>query len=184
MDIIKTKIPGCYEIHKIVRKDTRGRLVKTFSEKTFQEMALHRNFPEVYYSVSNKNVLRGLHFQIPSQHHVKLVACLQGSILDAVVDLRIESPTYGENILVELNPDKANMLYIPAGCAHGFYSLTENTIFLNKTSTGYSQKHDRGIHWDSCGIDWPTNKPIVSEKDKHLIDFASYNSPFRYQEAI
>ena len=184
MNLIQTKLPGCFEIKHKVRKDTRGKLVKTFHEKTFQEMGLHVDFPEVYYSISKKNVLRGLHFQIPSQHHIKIVLCIEGSILDAVVDLRVGSPTFGEHIIIELNPEKANMLYIPEGCAHGFFSLTEKSIFLNQTSTMYSQEHDMGIRWNSCGIDWPTDKPIVSEKDKNLIDFGSFNSPFRFQEAI
>jgi dTDP-4-dehydrorhamnose 3,5-epimerase len=184
MKLIETKIPGCFEIKHKVRKDTRGKLVKTFHEKTFQEFGLHGSFPEVYYSVSKKNVLRGLHFQVPSQHHIKIVLCLEGSILDAVVDLRVGSPTYGEHILIELNPEKANMLYVPEGCAHGFYTLSEKSIFLNQTSTMFSQDHDMGIRWDSCGIDWPNKNPIISEKDNDLIEFGSYNSPFRYQETL
>ena len=94
MEINPTKIPGCYEIKHKIRKDSRGKLVKTFHEKTFQEFGLHSNFPEVYYSVSKKNVLRGLHFQVPAQQHIKIVLCLVGGILDAVVDLRVGSPTY------------------------------------------------------------------------------------------
>src|SRR5690606_5281497 len=184
MEINKTKIPGCFEIKHKVRKDVRGKLVKTFHEKTFQEMGLHTNFTEVYYSISKKNVLRGLHFQVPSQHHIKIVLCLEGTILDVVVDISVGSRTFGEHITNELSPEKANMLYIPEGCAHGFYSLTEKTIFLNQTSAMFSKGHDMGIHWDSCGIDWPTEKPIISEKDKNLIEFGSFNSPFRYQETI
>jgi dTDP-4-dehydrorhamnose 3,5-epimerase len=184
MDLIETKIPGCFEIQHEVRMDHRGKLVKAFSEEAFREMGLHKNFPEVYYSVSKKNVIRGLHFQIPSQHHFKIVLCLQGALLDVVVDLRLGSPTFGEHILIELNSEKSNMLYVPEGCAHGFYTLTDNTIFLNQTSTVYSQEHDMGIHWDSCGIEWPSKNPVVSKKDKNAIDFSLFNSPFRYQESI
>jgi dTDP-4-dehydrorhamnose 3,5-epimerase len=184
MEIVKTKITGCFEIKHKVRNDNRGKLVKTFQAKTFQEFGLHSNFPEVYYSVSKKNVLRGLHFQVPDQHHIKIVLCLVGRILDAVVDLRVGSPTFGEHILLELSHEKANMLYVPEGCAHGFYTLTDNSVFLNQTSTMYSQKHDAGIRWDSCGIDWQKKDPIISAKDKTLIEFESYNSPFRYQETL
>jgi dTDP-4-dehydrorhamnose 3,5-epimerase len=181
MELLNTKIPGCYEIRPKVLRDYRGKLVKSFSENIFQEMGLHKNFPEVYYSVSDKYVLRGLHFQIPAQDHIKLVLCLQGALLDAVVDLRLGSPTFGEHILIELNSENSNMLYIPEGCAHGFYALTENTIFLNQTSTIYSKEHDMAIHWDSCGIEWPQKNPIVSIKDQNAIKFSSFNSPFRYQ---
>jgi len=184
MEIIKTKIPGCFEITHKVRKDVRGKLVKTFHEQTFQELGLHSSFPEVYYSVSKKNVLRGLHFQVPSQHHIKIVLCIVGRILDAVIDLRVGSPTYGEHILLELSQEKANMLYVPEGCAHGFYTLTDNAVFLNQTSTMYSQKHDAGIRWDSCGIDWQIRNPIISVKDKTLIEFELYNSPFRYPKTL
>ncbi len=184
MEIKPTKIPGCYEIKHKVRKDSRGKLVKTFHEDTFRKYGLHFNFPEVYYSISKKNVLRGMHFQVPSQHHIKIVLCISGNIMDAVVDLRVGSPTFGEHILVELNPMKANMLYIPEGCAHGFYTLSDNAVFLNQTSTMFSEKHDAGVRWDSCGIDWQIKNPIVSEKDKNLIEFESYESPFRYQETL
>jgi dTDP-4-dehydrorhamnose 3,5-epimerase len=184
MELTKTKIPGCFEIHHQVRTDHRGKLVKAFSEESFREMGLHTNFPEVYYSVSDKNVLRGLHFQMPSEHHIKIVLCLQGALLDAVVDLRVGSPTFGQHILIELNSDKSNMLYVPEGCAHGFYTLTKNTIFLNQTSTVYSQEHDMGIHWNSCGIEWPTKNPVLSKKDTNAIDFGSFNSPFTYPNEL
>jgi dTDP-4-dehydrorhamnose 3,5-epimerase len=181
MKIFKTIIPGCFELRPIIREDERGRLVKTFHQETFEKMGLTTDFPEHYYSISKKNVLRGLHFQIPSKHHIKLVSCLEGKILDAVLDLRIGSKTFGKHLLIELNSEKANMMYIPEGCAHGFLTLTEKSIFINRTSTMYSEQHYRGIHWDSCGIDWPHKNPILSEKDQQLIHFKDFKSPFKFQ---
>jgi dTDP-4-dehydrorhamnose 3,5-epimerase len=180
MKIIETPISGCYEIRTIVRKDIRGRLVKTFHKKTFLEMGLHIDFPEQYYSVSKKKVLRGLHFQIPSKQHIKLVTCLEGVIQDVIVDLRVGSPTYGEHFSILLNSELANMLYIPAGCAHGFLTISEKSIFLNRTSTMYSEAHDYGIHWNSCGIHWAGDNPILSEKDNLLPPLESFNSPFKF----
>jgi dTDP-4-dehydrorhamnose 3,5-epimerase len=183
MKVRPTKISGCFEIETIIRKDDRGRLVKTFHRASFEEMGLHTDFPEHYYSVSKKNVLRGLHFQIPDKQHIKLVTCLEGSILDVVVDLRNGSPSHGEYVFIELNSEKANILYIPEGCAHGFYTLSDKSIFSNQTSTMYSEVHDRGIHWDSCGIKWPDKNPTVSEKDKLLPDFKNFKSPFEFHPA-
>ena len=184
MRIKTTKIEGCFEIEIIVREDRRGRLVKNFHKTSFEKLGLSTDFPEHYYSVSKKNVLRGLHFQVPSQHHIKLVSCIEGRILDVVVDLRIGSPTFGEHLIIELNSEKANMLYVPEGCAHGFFTLSDKSIFLNRTSTMYSSSHDRGIHWDSCGISWPINYPIISEKDKNLPELKNFESPFKFQAAL
>jgi dTDP-4-dehydrorhamnose 3,5-epimerase len=184
MKVIPTKIDGCFEIKTIIRKDDRGRLVKTFHKASFEEMGLHTEFPEHYYSVSKKNVLRGLHFQIPSKHHIKLVTCLEGGILDVIVDLRISSPTFGEHLIVELTSEKANMLYVPEGCAHGFYTFSNKSIFINRTSTMYSEAHDKGIHWNSCGIAWPDKNPIISAKDSLLPDFKNFKSPFKFHPSL
>ncbi|PZX51290.1 dTDP-4-dehydrorhamnose 3,5-epimerase [Algoriphagus ratkowskyi] len=184
MKVKPTKIEGCFEIEIIIREDGRGRLVKNFHKTSFEKLGLMTDFPEHYYSVSKKNVLRGLHFQVPSQHHIKLVSCLEGRILDVVVDLRIGSPTYGDHLMIELNSEKANMLYVPEGCAHGFFTLSTKSIFLNRTSTMYSNSHDGGIHWDSCGIEWPTTNPIISKKDKYLPELENFDSPFKFQPTI
>jgi dTDP-4-dehydrorhamnose 3,5-epimerase len=180
MKIVPTKIQGCFELKTIVRKDDRGRLVKTFHQTTFKDLGLHTDFPEVYYSISKQHVLRGLHFQIPSKQHIKLVTCLEGKIQDVVVDLRVGSPTYGEHFSIILDSEKANMLYIPAGCAHGFYTISEKSIFVNQTSTMYSESHDRGILWNSCNIKWFSENPILSEKDSQLIPLQSFKSPFKF----
>jgi dTDP-4-dehydrorhamnose 3,5-epimerase len=184
MKVKSTKIVGCFEIEIVIHEDNRGKLIKTFHKESFEKVGLYTDFPEHYYSVSKKKVLRGLHFQIPDQHHIKLVSCLQGSILDVVVDLRIGSPSYGQHLTIELNSEKANMLYIPKGCAHGFYTLSDNSIFSNKTSTMYSSDHDRGIHWESCDIAWPDKNPILSDKDRQLPYFENFESPFKFHSNL
>ena len=165
MKKIETVISGCFELQPKVFKDDRGRLVKTFHEDTFLSIGLETNFTEEYYSISKKHVLRGLHFQTPPHDHVKCVTCLSGKILDVVVDLRKNSPTFKQHFNIELDAEKGNMLYIPKGLAHGFYVLSENAIFLNRTTTVYHPENDASIHWNSCGIKWPNSNPTVSEKD-------------------
>lgn len=173
-----TPLPGCYELHPRVLSDDRGRLVKVYHENTFAELGLHTNFAEEYYSISSQRVIRGLHFQTPPHDHIKVVGCLQGRILDVVVDLRKGSPTFKQHFMVELSAEKGNLLYVPQGLAHGFYVLSETAIFLNRASTVYSPENDRGIRWDSCGIDWPDREPIVSEKDRNMPALDDYATPF------
>jgi len=178
MEKIETSISGCFELQPRIFKDDRGKLIKTFHRDTFLDLNLETDFKEEYYSVSKKNVLRGLHFQTPPTDHVKCVTCISGKIFDVVVDLRKDSPTYKQNFAIELDAEKGNMLYIPKGLAHGFYVLTDVAIFLNRTTTVYSPENDAGIHWDSCGINWPNNKPIVSIKDIEMIELDKFKSPF------
>jgi len=178
MKKIETAIAGCFELQPTVFKDERGRLVKTFHNEMFKISGLETDFKEEYYSISKKNVLRGLHFQLPPHDHVKCVTCISGKIFDVVVDLRKNSPTYKQYFSIELDADKGNMLYIPKGMAHGFYVISDNAIFLNRTTTVYEPSCDTGIKWDSCGIKWPNSKPILSEKDAQMIPLDDFESPF------
>ncbi|WP_394184833.1 dTDP-4-dehydrorhamnose 3,5-epimerase family protein [Metabacillus halosaccharovorans] len=174
----ETKIPGCYEIKVPVFTDKRGVLIKTFQHEAFMEQKLNHVLNESYYTISHTNVLRGLHFQLPPEDHVKIVHCLSGDILDVVVDLRVGSPTYGIYESFHLTPENANMVYIPAGLAHGYYVNKGPAIMQYQVSKSYSSTHDSGINWRSVGIPWPEKNPIISEKDKHLKHFDDFQSPF------
>lgn len=178
MKIRETKIAGCYEILPKIFQDERGRFVKTFHQDIFSSYHLATNFAEEYYSYSYRNVLRGLHFQIPPRDHTKIVYCVHGAVIDAVVDLRINSPTYGEWETFDLNHETANIIYIPVGLAHGFYVTSETAILIYKVSTVYSQGHDTGIHWNSAGIPWPSQNPIISKRDSQFVSLADFDSPF------
>lgn len=180
MQINPTKIPGCYEIQLRVLGDHRGRFVKTFHEDTFAEHGLETHFAEAYYSVSSHNVLRGLHFQIPPKDHTKLVHCAQGEVLDAVVDLRVGSPTYGQWATFHLSAEQGNLVYVPAGLAHGFYIMSEQAVVMYQVSTVYAPEHERGILWNSAGIEWPSRDPIISEKDSGWLTLSEFQSPFVY----
>lgn len=180
MKIIPTSIDGCYEILPRIMEDTRGRFVKTYHRDLFTANGLATNFVEQYYSVSRKGVLRGLHFQVPPHDHAKLVYCLTGRVLDAIVDLRVGSATFGKFELVELEAKKANMLYIAAGMAHGFYALEDNTIMQYHVTSVYAPQFDAGIRWDSAGIQWPDMVPILSERDAKFVPLADFASPFTF----
>ena len=181
MKINATKIPGCYEISIDVFNDIRGNFVKTFQHTKYCELGLDTCFCEEYYTVSYKNVLRGLHFQTPPRDHTKLVYCSFGNILDVVVDLRIGSPTYGEFELFELSAETANLLYIPSGLAHGFYVLSDIAIMMYKVTSEYSPLHDSGILWNSISVPWPSRNPIMSDRDKSFLPFYNFVSPFNFE---
>jgi dTDP-4-dehydrorhamnose 3,5-epimerase len=175
---VESSIPGCVILKPRVLPDSRGKFVKIHNAEQFGELGLETVFMEEYYSISNRGVLRGLHFQLPPYDHVKCVTCLQGKILDVVVDLRTNSPTYKQHFKVQLDDVECAMLYIPAGLAHGFYTLSEPAIFLNRTTTVYNAEADTGIRWNSCGIDWPNPDPLLSSKDKKMITLDKFKSPF------
>lgn len=180
MQIKHTKISGCFELQPVVFNDERGVFVKTFLQSIFTEFELETNFTEEYYSLSHQGVLRGLHFQLPPVDHTKIVYCAFGEILDVVVDLRVGSPTFGQYELFQISSEKANMIYIPHGLAHGFYVVSEKAILVYKVSTEYSPKHDSGILWNSLGIPWPNQMPIISKRDSQFLPFSKLESPFVY----
>lgn len=164
----KTNCNGCFEVITTPFCDDRGKLVKIHHEESLLKLGLNANFEESYYSVSKQGVLRGLHFQQPPAAQIKLVSCVSGIILDVVVDLRKNSDTYKNVFAVELSSKKANMLYVPEGFAHGFYTLSKEAIFISYNSKKYVPEFDAGIRWDSIGFDWPDSSPIISKKDANL----------------
>jgi len=164
-----------------VFEDERGRFVKVFHTQAFKTHGLEINFDEEYYSVSNTNVVRGMHFQLPPMDHAKMVYCVQGAVLDVVTDLRVGSPTYGRSAVIELSSEKANSIYIPKGMAHGFCSLCDRSIMVYKVSSVYSPAQDAGILWNSDGVAWPTTQAILSERDQTFPPLDKFVSPFMYE---
>lgn len=178
MHFEETTIPGCFNIFPDVRRDERGSFVKTFHKELFVERELEHAFAEEYYSVSRQGVLRGLHFQLPPHQHAKLVYCIDGQVMDAVVDLRRGSPSYGQHAVFDLNAEAANVLYIPPGLAHGFYTLSEQATLIYKVTTVYAPESDAGILWNSAGIPWPDEKPLLSPRDQSFPWLDRFDSPF------
>lgn len=183
MNVVATALPGLFQITPDVFDDARGTFIKSHHRDVFEKHRLDPRFVETYYSVSHLNVLRGLHFQTPPRDHAKLVYCVAGKILDAVVDLRAGSPTFGKHAAFELNAENRHAVYVPSGFAHGFYSLTEGAVTVCHMTAVHAPENDGGIRWDSAGIAWPGGKPILSARDEKMPPLETLKSPFRYQAA-
>jgi len=181
MNILPLEIPDCFEIRPHVFEDNRGTLTKMVYRETFETHGLITYFDEEFYSCSKKGVLRGLHFQIPPKDHYKMVYCVAGEVLDALVDLRVGSPTYLKHILIKLSAQQSNALYISPGLAHGFYVISDLAIMIYKTSISHSPEHDQGILWNSAGIPWPDEEPLISNRDSKFNPLNMYSSPFAYR---
>jgi len=183
MNIKELEIPGCYQITPNVFKDDRGIFTKTFHWETLSKYNLDIDLKEEFYSISKKNVLRGLHFQSPPSAHNKLVYCPKGAVLYFFVDVRLGSPTYGKHLSIELNEKNTLILFLPIGIAHGFLSLENDSLMIYKTDYSYDPNTDGGIEFFSCGIELPIDhsKVIISDRDLNLIAFESYQSEFNYE---
>lgn len=167
MKIIPTHLHGVFEIVSRVFEDHRGMFVKTFHDGAFKEAGLETEFKESFYSVSKKGVLRGMHFQLPPHDHAKLVYVTSGEILDVAVDIRKESPTFGEYFSTKLSAGNAKSLYMAKGFAHGFLTLSESATVVYMTTTVHTPESDAGIRWDGFGFDWgDIDISLVSERDK------------------
>jgi dTDP-4-dehydrorhamnose 3,5-epimerase len=175
-----TALAGLVCLQPRVFTDHRGEFVKTYHDQTFRELGLPFETREEFFSTSRQHVLRGMHFQIPPADHVKLVYCITGAVLDVVLDLRRQSPTYGQAVAEELSAANRRAFYIPSGFAHGFLALTEGALMVYKTSTVHAPACDRGIRWDSFGFAWPLGgvPPILSQRDQDFPALADFHSPF------
>ncbi len=182
MELHPTPIPGCWRIVPRLIRDERGSFVKTFHRDLSAKHGLVTEFAEEFYSWSRRGVLRGLHFQLPPAQHTKVVTCLVGEVLDAVVDLRVGSPAYGRHALFPLRAEEATLLYIPEGVAHGFLAKSDNALMYYQVTSVHSPEHDAGIRWDTAGISWPSVEPIMSARDAAFPALKDFDSPFRYCE--
>ena len=165
MNIIATELDGVFEVQNKKFEDHRGLFIKTYHAEFFKEHGLCSDFKESFFSVSHKNVLRGMHFQIPPHDHDKLVYVTQGEILDVAVDVRKDSATFGEFYATKISFSNAKSLYIKKGFAHGFLTLSKQATVIYLTSTVHAPESDQGISWDSFGFDWKVKQPIVSVRD-------------------
>lgn len=179
--VTETSIFGCYEIQPRIFEDARGRFVKVFHHDEFAKLSLETEFTEEYYSHSQRDVIRGMHFQTPPFDHVKIVYCVQGEVQDVVLDLRKGSPMYGQAVAIKLSAEKGNMVYIPRGLAHGFCATSDKATLVYKVTAVYESLNDAGVHWNSFGFNWPTSNPIVSDRDASFQPLNQFVSPFSYE---
>ncbi len=178
MKLLETGFNDLFIVENFQSFDERGGFVKVFNNDLFTQFGINFIPKEIYYSISKKDVIRGMHFQRPPFEHAKLVYVAKGKILDVVLDIRKESMTYGKVFSVDLLENK-NAVYIPSGFAHGFKSLDDDTIVIYNQTSCYSKEHDCGILWNNFGFDWGIENPIVSERDKSFIDFSNFVSVFK-----
>jgi len=158
--------------------DVRGGFVKTFNGSALQALGIEFTLKESYFSISKKDVIRGMHFQLPPHHHSKIVFCPQGAIIDVLVDLRLGSPTYGQHYATELSAENHKAYYMPEGFAHGFKSLTDDAITYYLVSSEYNQANDAGVRYDSIGYDWEIAAPVLSARDLSFGTLKEFESPF------
>jgi len=180
MKIISEEISGVKLIQPSVFEDERGYFYESYNAQKLSGIGIDEEFVQDNQSLSHRGVLRGLHFQKPPTAQGKLVRVVKGAVLDVVVDIRKNSPTYGNHYAVELNENNKLMLWVPVGFAHGFCTLEDNTVFSYKCTNYYDPKSESGIIWNDIdlSIDWKMENPILSNKDKENTLFSQFESPF------
>lgn len=182
MNFIETPIKDLLIIEPKVWKDDRGYFYESYSKKLFESNGIDIEFVQDNQSLSHLGALRGLHAQSPPFAQGKLVRVMQGKVLDVAVDIRKNSPTYGQNFTIELSGENHRILWIPAGFVHGFVTLENNTIFTYKVSELYDKASEIGLRWNdpdlniAWGID--ATDAIISDKDKMLPFLKDFISPF------
>ncbi len=177
MEVLNELLPGCFLLEPKRIEDHRGCFVKTYHLAICTALGVNLDICEEFYSISRKNVLRGMHFQLPPHAHEKLVYCTRGKVRDVLLDLR-QGKSYGRVATAEISGEDGRIIFIPKGIAHGFLALTDETLMLYKTSTVHSPESDCGIHWDSFEFDWGVSQPIISPRDEAHFTFVDFNSPF------
>lgn len=188
MTFTRTSIPDVVIIEPTVHGDLRGYFVETFVSNKLEEfLGFKINFCQDNESKSSKGVLRGLHYQLPPHAQTKLVRVISGRVLDVAVDIRKDSPTFGQHVAVLLSAENKKQLLVPRGFAHGFVVLEDDTIFAYKVDNYYSPQCDRGIAFDdkNLAIDWMIKKEELklSEKDTKqpkLFDIKDDNEIFEF----
>ena len=175
MNVIETSLPGVLVLEPRIFRDERGSFIETFNLARMVDLGLPAEWKQDNFSVSKKNVIRGIHYQI-GEAQGKLVRVAAGVALDVIVDLRRSSPTFGQHTTVELSGDGSRMVWIPVGFGHGFAALTETVALSYKVTEYYSPKAERAVLWNdpALGIDWRVSEEdaVVSAKDRAGVPFA------------
>lgn len=182
MIFIATPIKDLLTIEPKIWPDARGHFFESYNQKLFKEAGIDTDFVQDNQSLSQKGALRGLHAQAPPFPQGKLVRVIKGRVLDIAVDIRKNSPTYGQHYSIELSGENQLMFWIPPGFLHGFATLEDQTIFTYKVTGFYNKASEIGVRWNDkdLNLNWgiPDKDAIVSEKDQMLPAFNELISPF------
>lgn len=181
MEISKPFIDGLLVLKPKVFADERGYFFECYNSNVIKELGISESFLQDNESLSSKGVLRGLHFQKPPHAQGKLVRVVKGKVLDVAVDIREKSPTYGQYFSAELSGENKLMLWIPAGFAHGFITLEDETVFSYKCTQVYNKESEECLLWNDpdLNIQWGFDSPLVSDKDRLGIQFKNFKTPFK-----
>jgi dTDP-4-dehydrorhamnose 3,5-epimerase len=174
MKFHETKILGMFEIHVEPKSDDRGFFARVWCQKEFENRGLNPQLVQSSTSFNTqKGTLRGMHYQAAPFPETKVVRCTQGAIYDVVLDLRPQSATFKDWVAVVLTADMRNMVYVPAGCAHGFLTLNDATEVLYQMSEFFHPESSRGVRWDDPAfrIAWPEKVEVISERDRAYPNF-------------
>ncbi len=184
MEVIKVDIPGLLIVKPAIFTDQRGFFYESYNSERYFSNGIKTEFVQDNLSRSSHGVIRGLHYQLAPYAQVKLVHVLRGKVLDVAVDLREDSPTYGQHYSIELSEENKLQFYIPEGFAHGFSVLSDDVLFVYKCSNLYNKSAERGISYNdpALKIDWqvPPEDAIVSHKDSILPSFKEAEKNFIY----
>ncbi len=188
MHVSSLDIPDIKLLSPEKHGDARGFFSEIYSRRSLEAAGIRQQFVQENCSFSAPQfTVRGLHWQSPPFAQAKLIQVLQGSILDVAVDLRRESPWFGQHVAIELSAENWQQILIPVGFAHGFCTLEADTMVLYKVDAYYSTEHEQGLRWDdpTLGIDWPATKDqaVLSTKDQQLPLLANCKPPFVYPGA-
>jgi dTDP-4-dehydrorhamnose 3,5-epimerase len=186
MQIDPTPLPGVLLIVPQRFGDGRGFFAESWNRRTLEQAGLALpEFVQDNHSLSHEaGTVRGLHFQAPPHAQGKLVRCGRGRIFDVAVDIRRDSPTYGQWCGEELSFENGRQMWIPEGFLHGFLTLEPDSEILYKCTAHYAPEADGAVRWDSAGIDWPLDglTPILSDKDAAAPTLSDFHSPFTWEE--
>lgn len=169
MKVTPLKLQGASIIEPVIHGDSRGYFMESYNDALLEQQGIKYDFIQDNQSLSAEpGVLRGLHYQLKPKAQTKLIRVLSGAIYDVIVDIRRNSPTFGQWVGVILSEHNHRQLLVPKGFAHGFCTIGSNTQVLYKVDEYYSPENDRGILWNdpALNIDWPTSSPILSDKDQ------------------
>jgi dTDP-4-dehydrorhamnose 3,5-epimerase/CDP-3, 6-dideoxy-D-glycero-D-glycero-4-hexulose-5-epimerase len=178
LKLVSEPLPGVKVLEPVVFTDERGTFVKPFHEHQLAAHGISMHVKEEFFTTSAKGVLRGMHFQVPPHAHQKMIYCTAGSVLDVLLDLRVNSSHYGRAVSIDLNAVNNYIVHVPKGIAHGFLSLEENSCLVYKTDAVHAPASDWGLAWNSFGYPWPITQAIISPRDSLHGSFRDFTSPF------
>ena len=180
MEVTELSLKGARLIRPKVFGDARGYFLESYNQAAFKLVGIDEHFVQDNQSLSNAGVVRGLHFQVPPHDQGKLVRVIKGAVRDVILDIRKDSPTYGQHLSIDLTEENFHMLWVPPGFAHGFATLADQTIFVYKCTAVYNPAAEGGILWNDpdLAINWGVADPKTSERDKQHPRLRDFNSPF------